>query len=272
VGSWGVNNSDLALIQESKDQRIKNLQILTIVLLTGLIIMVGTNFIPVENLLENSNEQISLKSKYIIENLKGDTIDIHKYWKIIPGEPLYTNIINSANLPEEKLQIVKDTILSSEFHEIDDNMLGKAPKGTMSKYYLGWKGALSSIEQETENYIPKNFEIISSSNGAGDIIITLTNKIDGDGTTGITKSTVHGDQILKSEITIYDASSLSDRALEKLSRHEFGHALGLAHSTAPEDLMHPEIKSPYPFIADCNILAIIALYDGKVDDNVVCEK
>ena len=95
MGSWGVNNSDLASKQESKDQRIKNLQILTIVLLTGLIIMVGTNFIPVENLLENSNEQISVKSKYIIENLKGDTIDINKYWKIIPGESLYVNIINS---------------------------------------------------------------------------------------------------------------------------------------------------------------------------------
>jgi len=90
--------------------------------------------------------------------------------------------------------------------------------------------------------------------------------------TGITKSTVHVDQILKSEITIYDASSLSDRELEKVSRHEFGHVMGLAHSTAPEDLMHPEIKSLYPFIADCNISAIIALYDGKVDDKVVCEK
>ena len=99
MGSWGVNNSDLASKQESKDQRIKNLQILTIVLLTGLIIMVGTNFVPVENLLENSNEQISVRSKYIIENLKGDTIDIHKYWKTIPGEPLYVNIINSAIFP-----------------------------------------------------------------------------------------------------------------------------------------------------------------------------
>jgi len=119
VGSWGVNNSDLASKQESKDQRIKNLQILTIVLLTGLIIMVGTNFIPVENLLENSNEQISVKSKYIIENLKGDTIDVNKYWKIIPGEPLYVNIINSDNLPEEKLQIVKDAILSTKSFTMD---------------------------------------------------------------------------------------------------------------------------------------------------------
>jgi len=258
--------------QETKYVRIKNLQILTLMLLSGLIILIGINFVLSEHQFENSNEQISIKSKYIIENLKGDTIGVHKYWKIIPGEPLYVNIINSNNLPEEKLQIVKDTILSTEFHEIDDNMLGKAPKGTMSKYYLGWSGALSIIEQETENYIPKKFEIISSSNGAGDIIITLTNKIDGDGTTGVTKSTAQGDQILKSEITIYGVSSLSDGELEKVSRHEFGHAMGLAHSTAPEDLMHSEIKSPYPFIADCNISAIISLYDGKVDEKVNCEK
>lgn len=250
----------------------KNHQMLTLMILTGLIILVGINFIPVESLLENYNDQIPLTSKYVIENLKGDTVGTHKYWKTIPNKPLYVNIINSANLSEEKLQIVKDVILSTEYHEIDDNLLGKAPKGTISKYYLGWKGALSSIEQETKNDIPTDFEIISSSNGAGDIIITLTKAIDTDGTAGTTKSTTHGDQILKSEITIYDVDSLSNRSLEKTTRHEFGHAMGLAHSTAPEDLMYPQIKTPYPFISDCNISAIAALYDGKVDEEVICEK
>lgn len=253
-------------------RKIEKTQTITLLALAGLIILVGSTFFQDAKYAESYEDQMSAKSTYMIENLKGDSLGTHFYWKIMPDEPLYVNIKNSANLPPEKLQIVKDAILSTEFYEIDDNKLGKAPKGTISKYYLGWQGALSEIEQNTENTIPKNFEIRSTGNSAGDIIITLTNMIDGDGTAGVTKSTAYGNQILKSEITIYDASSLSDRELEQVSRHEFGHAMGLAHSTAPEDLMYPENKSPYPYISDCDISGIISLYDGNVSEEVICKK
>ena len=50
-----------------------------------------------------------------------------------------------------------------------------------------------------------------------------------------------------------------------------GHALGLAHSTAPEDLMAPKMQTEYPFISPCDVDAIISLYDGQSSSQVVCQ-
>jgi len=50
-----------------------------------------------------------------------------------------------------------------------------------------------------------------------------------------------------------------------------GHALGLAHSTATEDLMFPTIETDYPYISSCDIDAIILLYDGGKKSEVTCE-
>jgi predicted Zn-dependent protease len=108
-------------------------------------------------------------------------------------------------------------------------------------------------------------------NGAGDIVITLTNDINPDGLSGFTKSTADGNQILKSTITIYNANQLSDTQLAAITRHEFGHAMGLAHSTAVEDLMHATIQTDYPYISQCDIDAVTGLYDGKKQSAVICQ-
>lgn len=215
----------------------------------------------------------SIKSSYMIQNLKGDTIDTWLSWRLT-DTTLYVNILNANEYPE-KAEIVKDAILSTKVYEIDDNLLGKAPKGTISKYYLGWSGALKAASQESTQFpIPENVIITDDPNGAGDITITLSNTRSGDGYSGITKTIADDsqNQILKSDITIFDVENLSKNQLTAISRHEFGHALGLAHSTAEEDLMHPEIKSEYPYISHCDINAIVELYDGSQKSEVTCEK
>lgn len=215
----------------------------------------------------------SIQSSYVIENLRGDTIDTWLSWRLVDGTILHVNVIGVNNAG--KLDLIKEVVLSQEDIEIDDSLLHKGPKGTTSTYYTGWTGALSkAAEDPTEFYLPNKLEVIESPKGEGDITIRLTDERSGDGYSGFTKSIADESQhqILKSEITIYEVNKLSDEQFKTILRHEFGHAVGLAHSSDPEDLMHATIQTEYPYISECDIDAVKALYDGKKTSQVVCEK
>ena len=47
--------------------------------------------------------------------------------------------------------------------------------------------------------------------------------------------------------------------------------LYLAHSTASEDLMAPQMQTEYPFISPCDVDAITSLYDGQSSSQAVCQ-
>ena len=224
-------------------------------------------------IVDSTDKQSSLQTTYVIENLRGDIIDTWKMWKLSPGTPLTVNIINSDSFSREKIDIIKNAILSEEEIKIDGAVTHKVPKGTKSTYNLGWAGALkkASKQQDTKFYIPQEMKIIESPSGEGDILVRLANYKDGDGNTGFTKSTVSGNEILKSAITIFDVNQLSNEDLATITRHELGHALGLAHSTDPNDLMSHVISTEHPYISECNVQAIIELYDGKTEERIVCE-
>jgi hypothetical protein len=182
------------------------------------------------------------------------------------------NIVNPRGMDEYKIDVIIDAITSDESFDIDDSISHKGPKGTSSSYYNGWSGALKQVSDiETKFNIPTNFNVNKSYDGEGNVIITLSNLKDSDGFTGYTKSIVDGNEIIKSFITIYDVSNLTDEELSTIVRHEFGHALGLGHSTAPEDLMAPTIDMTIPYISQCNIAAIEDLYNG-IQGSTVCEK
>lgn len=55
-----------------------------------------------------------------------------------------------------------------------------------------------------------------------------------------------------------------------MTRHEFGHAMGLGHSTDPEDMMAPNFHSMHAFISECDLDAMISLYNGEKLTEVVC--
>jgi predicted Zn-dependent protease len=192
----------------------------------------------------------------------------------VDGTVLVVNIIDGEKYPD-KAEMAKQVILSEKSIEIDNSLLHKGLEGTSSLYYVGWSGALAkAFENITKFYIPNKFEVIESSRGEGDITIHLTNTRNGDGYSGFTNSIADDsqNQILKSSITIYDVDKLSNVQFEAILRHEFGHAVGLAHSTAPEDLMYSIMVTNYPYISDCDIDAIVLLYDGGKSSQVVCEK
>lgn len=165
--------------------------------------------------------------------------------------------------------------MSEQSIEIDDSLLQKGPKGSTSIYYVGWEGALKQAAKTTTQLsIPQNFQVMETTRGEGEITIMLTGEKSGDGYSGYTKSIADStqNQILKSTITIYEVDKLTDDQFVIILRHELGHALGLAHSTAPEDLMAPTIKTQYPYISDCDIDSIVKLYDGGKKSQVICEK
>lgn len=262
--------------EQEKNFRLQKKHILTIVgaAITIAIITTGYSLLVVD--LVGQQYQMpnlgEITSSYVVQNLKGDTIDTWLSWRLVDGYIINVNLIDGQKYPD-KADIVRDVILSEEAIEIDNSLLHKGPKGTTSTYYMGWAGALASAETPSEFYIPQKFNVIESSRGEGDITIRLTTMKSGDDYSGYTKSIADDaqNQILKSEITIYEVDKLSKAQFETILRHEFGHALGLAHSTAPEDLMYPTIETNYPYISNCDVDAITLLYNGGKKSEVTCE-
>lgn len=212
-----------------------------------------------------------MKSGYVIQNLKGDTIDTFHSWNIPKERTLYIDLVNPNVIDNDKAQIIKDVILSEKTVLLDDSLFHKALPGSQSTYFLGWSGALKQASQTPTKFtIPTSFSINEGSTN-GDIAIILSTLESPDGYSGFTRSTVENNQILKSTITIYKADQLSSAELETIIRHEFGHAVGLIHSSDPYDLMHSTIETNYPFISNCDISAITHLYDGNANDKAVCE-
>ncbi len=257
--------------KQIKKIRSKPILIAELFLLPVVIMLVMTTGVDINFLESSSQESDSFKTKLLIENLRGDTVDTWKSWRLI-GTSMNVNIVNPRGMDEYKIDIIIDAITSDESIDVDDSISHKGPKGTSSLYYNGWSGALKQVSDiETKFNIPTNFNVIKSYGGESDVIITLSNLKDSDGFTGYTKSIVDGNEIVKSFITIYEVSNLTDEELSTIVRHEFGHELGLGHSTATEDLMAPSIDMTIPYISQCNIAAIEDLYNG-IQGSTVCEK
>jgi predicted Zn-dependent protease len=219
-----------------------------------------------------ASDNDAMKSVYLIQNLRGDTTETWVSWNLTPNKSLTFTILGESLVSPEKINEIKDVILSEKSLQIDNSLLHKGLKGTSSTYYVGWAGAMKQASQNpTKMVVPQNFEYVSSEKGAADITIKLVSQRSGDGYSGYTQSTVDKNQILKSTISIYNVEELSTSQITTIVRHEFGHAIGLAHTTATEELMAPTITTDYPYISPCTVHAIEKLYDGNQKSEVVCE-
>lgn len=209
---------------------------------------------------------------YLLENLQGDAINTWVSWDLVPGDTLQVNIVNSAGLSGEKIGMMKSAILSNSSVLLDDSLFQGGMNGT-SVYYSGWEGALHSLAgSQTKFYIPQSFQVSELPDKVGDITIHLVRDESPDGLSGNTRNIVDHNQILSSMITIYQADNLSNGQLVAITRHEFGHALGLSHSDAPYDLMHAKIETEYPYISSCDAEAVLKLYSGLESSQVICDR
>ena len=213
-----------------------------------------------------------VKSKYLVENLRGDTLKTWFPWMLVGGQALHVNILDNNSATQERIDIIKNAIESEETLVIDYTLPYTTPKKTNPTYYKGWTGALLlAAQQDTILNIPTNFEFSNSNLQLGDITVELLSLSDPDGYAGYTKSVVDQGEILKSHIIIYNVNSISNEQLSTTILHEFGHALGLAHSSAPDDLMYPVLETDFPYISECMIDAIAGLYDGIKTSEVECQ-
>lgn len=207
-----------------------------------------------------------------IQNLHGDTVDTWIPWNIVEGKIIHIHITNAANVPQSMIDAMNSAILSTKNVTIDDSVSGMGPKGTSHTYYVGWVGAVeNAYSKSTKYHIPQKFDIRGSSSGMADIEIILTNDVHPEGYSGYTKSLVDRNHIIKSMITIYNVSSLDVDKLAAITRHEFGHALGLGHSTIQEDLMNTMLPD-YPYISSCDVDALTKLYGGETNSKMICKQ
>lgn len=239
-----------------------------------IIVAVFGTFYYYETLKNAERERIlssPAKGKFLIKDLKGEAVTGSSSWNMVKGDTLFISINNPKNYPKDKIDAIKNAILSEETVELDNSLIHKGMSGT-STFYKGWKGALEKAsETETERYIPTKIEVLEESKEAH-INIELSDDQDADGNSGYTNSVVDQNQMLLATIKIYLVKDLTDDRLTGIVRHEFGHALGLPHSTDPEDLMAPVTATNYPFVSSCDINTIISLYDNKPISQIVCEK
>lgn len=206
-------------------------------------------------------------------NGKSSIIETEDLWKIDEGDILYINIVNGEEHPA-KAKLIREAILSDKKLIVPKEVFNEGEEGMMT-YYLGWVGALEHASKvPTEFYIPKNLKVIEEPNGSGEIIITLLKEEHERDIAGLITNTImdNRNEIIKSEITIYKIDQISDRSLQVITRHEMGHAFGLAHSNDPDDLMYETLQTLLPYISQCNTNAITLLYDGLVESEVLCVK
>ncbi|MBI5697855.1 MAG: hypothetical protein HZC29_05095 [Thaumarchaeota archaeon] len=112
-----------------------------------------------------------LRTKYFTENLRGDTVDMWKSWRLVGTTTLNINILKSPRVTEHQLEVIKNAITSEKADEFDDYLVHKGPKGSKSTYYEGWIGALKEASKEKTKYsIPTGFNFVDTNGGEGDII------------------------------------------------------------------------------------------------------
>jgi hypothetical protein len=251
---------------------LRNMQILIIVVIGLVVFGFALDFLAVQktvSIIEENAQTKPLKTQYLVQNLKGDAMETFYAWE--PRDKIEIYIVDEDNISKEKIDAIKRAIVSTDIYEIDSSLVFKGDEGEFTYYWVGWKGAADHIREVRG--IENPLEIIFTDKDNADVTITLTNSKDGNGNSGVTNSLVNDAErtILRSDVIIYEADQLSAELLEIIIRHEFGHVAGLAHSTAPEDLMYPVIQTPAPYISECDVQALLHLYTGGKTSQVICE-
>ena len=186
------------------------------------------------------------------------TINTFLPWKALDGKTLHVSIIKETSLSPDQLASIKKAIVGYGMVKFDD-----------SQAFVSWNEALQTTsEYNTKISMPTNIVLVSDNNAEADITISITDQKNPN-YSGYTTHVIENNLIVKSNITIYDINNLADKQISTIVRHEFGHALGLAHANSPNDLMFSTIQVP-SYVTECDVDTLLALYDGNIKNSSNC--
>jgi hypothetical protein len=189
--------------------------------------------------------------------LRNDSIETIGFWD---KETIDVSLVKGIYTNDDRIEQVTKAVSSQEFYNIEDNLMHKDRPGIFSPYYLGWQGALDNSNSTLKNL---NFEV---SRGGGDIIISLTTQSHPEGYAGETKPLFYDGKFAIVYITIYNVDKISKSQLYSIVMHEMGHAIGIGHTTAPEDVMYEKrVNVPYPYVSPCAMQALQVMDQGKTE-------
>lgn len=194
--------------------------------------------------------------------LRNDSIETIWFWD---KETIDVTLAKSMLNTDQRVTQVTKAVTSQDYYKIEDNLMHKDRPGVYSPYYLGWQGAL-----DNSNATLKNLNFQQSARG-GDVIISLTTQTHPQGYAGYTQPLFVASNIAKVHITIYNVDEMSNSQLYSIVMHEVGHAIGIGHTTASEDVMNYErVNVPYPYVSPCVMQALQIIDQGKTE--LRCEK
>ena len=255
-------------------KRIKKLSAKTILkaeLFILPVVVVLLFFVATNYSIQPIEQANSIRTYHVNEDLQAISTSNYKYWDFQSNSPLNVNINNNANVNEQKIQAVKNAIVSTDKISQDDTVLYNSDPITNTAYFRGWQGAIDTISINPKHEIPTKFNLIQSNNGEGDIVVTLSTLKSENGYSAVTRTITDGNQILKAFITIYDSDKLSDIQIESIVRHEFGRALGLSYADDSKGIM-TELTNTNSYISQCDISALEKSYNEEQIPENFCSK
>ena len=169
-------------------------------------------------------------------------------WKELNDNIIPVLIVRDAKISQQHVDMVEDVINSKQI------------KKSGRTLYLGWNEGIRVISESFGVKVP-TLQIQNKLEGPESITIYLMDKSSNEGYNGYTDLFYdsHGN-IQKAFVKIYNTDELGDTELESIVRHELGHALGLGHTDAKNDLMQPVINMNHNAISILDLLALVSIY------------
>jgi len=210
-----------------------------------------------------------LQSQYTIQDLSGNMFSTIN---LSPKMDFNIYIKNSYKYPDEKINAIKYSIISTDTVEVSNEYLGISPEDETTTYFKGWMGAVTYL-YETFDMVggePPKIHFADSFLFA-DVIIELVSSSHPEGYAGWTTSTIdlREGNVVQSKVILYNFDELSISNIETLTRHEMGHVVGLGHSTDPDNLMYPVFETNFPYISPCDMASF---QSDKFESKVVCDE